>query len=290
MMHPKDLTPRGNKMILGISSYTYTWAAGVDGAKPENPLSAYDLIDKAVNEGLNLVQIADNLPLEVLGRKEIQGIAEYAAGKGVIIEMGGKGLNPEHTVRCLETAELVNSPILRMVIDNPGFKPEPKSVISIIRELLPEFISRNIKLAIENHDRLKAKEFEQIVQGAGSEFVGICLDTVNSLGAGEGFELVSDILIPYTINLHIKDFSISRISHKMGFCVEGKPAGKGILQIPKLLRKVSSTGRCLSAVLELWTPPSGSIEETIRKEDLWAKESIRYLVQSIKDIGNEKIS
>lgn len=275
-------------MILGISSYTYTWATGVHGSEPVNPLLASDLIDKAANSGLKLVQIADNLPLETLTENEILKIAAYAGGKGIIIEMGGRGLYPEHTYKCLKTAALLKSPILRMVIDNPGFAPDLNSVISIIRELLPEFKSRNIKLAIENHDRFKAREFEQIIQGAGSEFAGICLDSVNSLGAGEGFEIVSEILIPYTINLHIKDFSISRISHKMGLNVEGKPAGKGMLKIPDLLKKVSSTGLCLSAVLELWTPPAGNIEETIRKEELWAKESIEYLAHLIKELEYEK--
>jgi len=268
-------------MILGISSYTYTWAIGVHGSEPEKPLSAFDLIDKAANSHLRLVQIADNLPLENLEENDLRKITEYAGVKGIIIEMGGRGLNPEHTYKCLETATSLKSPILRMVIDNPGFAPDLNSVISIIRELLPEFTSRNIKLAIENHDRFKAREFERIIQGAGSEFVGVCLDSVNSLGAGEGFEFVCDILIPYTFNLHIKDFSISRISHKMGFNVEGKPAGKGMLQIPELLIKTSATGRCHSAVLELWTPPAGNIEETIRKEEIWANESIEYLLQLI---------
>ena len=51
-------------MQLGISSYTYTWAVGVPGSMPPKPLSAYDLVDKAFNLGLGVVQIADNLPLE----------------------------------------------------------------------------------------------------------------------------------------------------------------------------------------------------------------------------------
>ena len=93
-----------------------------------------------------------------------------------------------------------------MVIDSKGFVPDLKPIISIIRDLLPELKSRNIRLAIENHDRFKAREFEKIIQAVGSDLVGICLDSVNSMGAGEGFETVSEILLPYTINLHVKDF------------------------------------------------------------------------------------
>jgi sugar phosphate isomerase/epimerase len=191
--------------------------------------------------------------------------------------MGGKGLTPEHTMKCLEVAERINSPILRMVIDNLGFEPSIPEIKLIIRDLLPEFRKKRIKLAIENHDRLKAREFENIIQSIGSEWVGICLDSVNSLGAGEGFETVAEILIPYTINLHIKDFTIFRVPHKMGFVIEGRPAGKGMLNIPDLIKRTSQTGLCLSAILELWTPPEQAIEATIIKEAKWADESIEYL-------------
>jgi sugar phosphate isomerase/epimerase len=164
-----------------------------------------------------------------------------------------------------------------MVIDRQGFEPEPETIISIIRELLPEFKSRNIRLEIENHDRLKAREFEDIIQTVGSDLVGICLDSVNSMGAGEGFETVSEILLPYTINLHVKDFVIYRVSHKMGFVIEGRPAGKGMLNIRKTIENLTAMKKCNSAILELWTPPETGIEETVIKEDKWAEESIRYL-------------
>jgi len=271
-------------MRLGISSYTYTWAVGVPGSMPQESLTSYDLIDKTAGAGLGLVQIADNLPLEMLAVSELDDLHQYASSKNVTIEMGGRGLTPEHTMRCLQTAERLHSPILRMVIDAQGFEPDINTIVSIIHELEPEFISRNIKLAIENHDRLKAWEFRKIIEDTGSDSVGICLDSVNSMGAGEGFNTVADILIPYTINLHIKDFTIFRVSHKMGLIIEGRPAGKGMLNIPDLVSRSKKTGLCQSAVIELWTPPEEDIDETIRKESLWAEESIIYL----KSVFNER--
>jgi sugar phosphate isomerase/epimerase len=264
-------------MRLGLSSYTYTWAVGVPGSLPSKQLSANDLVDKAASSGLKLVQIADNLPLEMLTESELGNLRKYALDRGVEIEMGGRGLTPEHTMKCLEAAKSLNSPILRMVIDGAGYEPDLDSVISVISELLPEFKARKIKLAIENHDRFKAREFEKIIIRTGSEYVGICLDSVNSMGAGEGFEEVSRILLPYTINLHIKDFTIRRVSHKMGIIIEGAPAGKGMLNIRELLNKLYFTNSCQSAILELWTPPEKEIGETILKEEKWANESIEYL-------------
>jgi sugar phosphate isomerase/epimerase len=264
-------------MRLGLSTYTYTWAIGIPGSFPPRPLSAYDLIDKAFSSGLKLVQFADNLPLESQSERELRDLLIYSDGKGISIEMGGRGLTPEHTLKCLEAAKSLNSPIVRMVIDGAGYEPDLNSVNSVIRELLPEFKSRKIRLAIENHDRLKAREFERIIQAAGSEWVGICLDSVNSMGAGEGFEEVSRILLPYTINLHIKDFTIRRVSHKMGIIIEGSPAGKGMLNIKETLEKLSKLKRCQSAILELWTPPEPELSGTIEKENRWALESIEFL-------------
>jgi 3-oxoisoapionate decarboxylase len=264
-------------MQLGLSSYTYTWAVGVPGSMPLKPLSPEDLVDKAVAAGLGLVQIADNLPLEKMNEKELIDLEKYSSGKGVEIEMGGRGLTPEHTIKCLEAAKSLNSPILRMVIDGAGYVPDLNSVVSVISEMMPEFKSGNIRLAIENHDRFKASEFEKIIQSVGSEWVGICLDSVNSMGAGEGFEEVSKILLPYTINLHIKDFTIRRVSHKMGIIIEGSPAGKGMLNIKELIDKLIILKRCHSAILELWTPPESELEDTIEKEEIWAGESIKFL-------------
>lgn len=244
---------------------------------PLKPLSAYDLVDKAAISGLNLVQIADNMPLEKMNENELIDLEKYSTGKGIEIEVGGRGLTPEHTLKCLEVAKLLNSQILRMVIDGAGFEPDIQTVKDIIRDLLPEFKSRKIKLAIENHDRFKAREFETLIQSAGSEYVGICLDSVNSMGAGEGFEEVSKILLPYTINLHIKDFTIRRVSHKMGIIIEGAPAGKGMLNIKELVNKLNLIGLCKSAILELWTPPDNDISLTMQKESNWADESIKYL-------------
>jgi 3-oxoisoapionate decarboxylase len=264
-------------MQLGISSYTYTWAIGVPGSPPEKPLSAFGLIDKAFSCGLRLVQIADNLPLENLSDQELTNLIEYSAAKAIRIEAGSRGLTPEHTMDCLRVAEKLQSPILRMVIDRPGYEPDLKNVIGIISDLVPEFRSRKIRLAIENHDRFKAREFEHIIQSVGSEWVGICLDSVNSMGAGEGFDEVSRILIPYTINLHVKDFSIRRVDHKMGIIIEGTPAGRGRLNIGELVSALSGKDQCGSAILELWTPPEKEIQDTIVKEDNWALESIKFL-------------
>jgi hypothetical protein len=50
-----------------------------------------------------------------------------------------------------------------------------------------------------------------------------------------------------------------------------------------LLARLQNFNRRFNAILELWPAPEANIEATIRKEDAWAAESIRYLRTLIPD-------
>jgi sugar phosphate isomerase/epimerase len=262
---------------LGLSSYTYTWAVGVAGHPPGRPVTAADLVRRAAAAGLSCVQVADNLPLDALGDGERRALRTLAAETAVAIEVGARGLTPDRLALYLDLAVFFHSPILRFVIDGPGLEPPIDEVVGVIVAALPRLRAAGVRLALENHDRLKAAAFREIVLRTDPEWVGICLDTVNSMGAGEGTAEVVATLAPHTLNLHLKDFTVERVPHKMGFVVTGCPAGQGLLRIPWLLEEVRRHGRCLSAILELWTPPAPVLEETIAREAAWADESLRFL-------------
>ena len=264
-------------MRLGIGTYTYTWAVGVPGHLPDNPLTATDIVRKASTAGLHCAQIADNLPLEELSTEERHALADFAESRRVAIEVGARRMTPEHLARLIDVAAFFGSHVLRFVIDGPGYEPTFDEITTVIREALPRLREAGVRLAIENHDRLAAAEFREIVKGTDEDQVGICLDSVNSLGAGEAVREVTEVLAPYALNLHVKDFAVRRVSHMMGFVVEGTPAGHGMLDVPWLLEKVRQHGRCQSAILELWTPPESTPAKTIAKEVRWAEESLRYL-------------
>jgi sugar phosphate isomerase/epimerase len=125
-----------------------------------------------------------------------------------------------------------------------------------------------------------------MVRDLGTEWAGICLDTVNSIGALEGPEVVVDTLGPLTVNLHVKDFRIARAPHGMGFVVEGTPAGLGMLDVPWLLDAIGGNGREVNAILELWTPPEATVDATIAKESAWAEQSITYLQAALARHGD----
>lgn len=264
-------------MQLGISTYTYGWSIGVTGNIPAKPMSVSELLVKAVDFGLNLVQIGDNVPLHLANGQELFEIHKLALENHVSLEIGARGLTSQNLINYILLAEKLDSRLLRFVIDFPGYEPKLSEVVSIIRNHLSLLEDKNITLGIENHDRLLAREFVDLMETIGSERIGICLDSVNSMGAGQGLEEVVNSLAPYTVNLHVKDFGISRLPHLMGFQIDGRPAGQGMLNVPWLLDKIKPFGRCKTAVLEQWVVPEATLDRTIAKEIAWAEESIRYL-------------
>lgn len=262
-------------MKLGISTYTYTWSVGVPGSEPEKPWDEKKLVHTAAELGMDCLQIADNLPLHEMNQQRLQSLKKLAGELKIGLEVGARGMTPEQLERYIQISEALESPILRFVIDGPGFTPAFEEVSWIIKGVIPELEQKGIRLVIENHDRLKAREFLRIVEEASSPCVGICLDSVNSMGAGEGIETITSILAPHTFNLHIKEFLVQRHPHMMGFTIEGRPVGQGQLPLAWMLEQLGP--QCESAILESWTPPELKLEDTLAKERAWALESIKYL-------------
>lgn len=280
-------------MQLGISSYTYVWAIGVPGYPgPPEPLTAFGLLEKAARLGVRVVQIADNLPLHQLSESELDRLFRKAKQLKIDIEVGTRGIEREHLLQYLDLARRFESPILRVVIDHETYssdsasqseQPSFEMIVESLTSVIAEFEQSGVKLAIENHDRFKATMLLDLLVQIGSDQVGICFDTANSIGCLEGPELVLQVIGQRLFNLHIKDFCVFRPPHNKGFVVEGRPAGQGQLDIAALLTQVEQLSADTNAILELWLPPQESLKASIQMEDRWANESIEFLRQLITD-------
>lgn len=270
-------------MKLGIGSYCYAWSVGVPGHAPSRPMTAMDLVEKAVELGVSVVQICDNLPLDRLSESELDRLARRADEAGVQIEVGTRGIGQANLETHLALARRFRSPILRAVIDTADCRPSLDEAIAMIRPLLPQLARDGVVLAIENHDRFSARQFCGLLQRLDSPQVGICLDTVNSFGALEGPEVIVAALAPWTVSLHVKDFTIRRVDHQMGFVIEGCPAGEGRLNVGWLKEQLRAAGRNPNAILELWPSPEPTLEQTIEKEHRWVVRSIANLKSLLAD-------
>lgn len=269
---------------LGLGSYGLSWSIGVPNfPPPEAPMDAFDVLDFADDLGLTRVQYADNMSVEALDSEQQSRLRDTAHRRNITVEIGTRGSQPDHIRRWIVLAKYYRSPILRIVPDAGADRPSPEALIERLRAILPDLHAAGVALAIENHDRFKARTLAEIIEAVDDPHVGICLDTVNAFGALEGTEVVVAALAKHTINLHVKEFVVRRAQHSMGFEVTGAPAGQGRLNIPWLLETLSAHGRSFSAIIETWMPPLPTMRETTQQEQDWVRQSVAYLRTLIRD-------
>ncbi|MCX8157267.1 MAG: sugar phosphate isomerase/epimerase [Verrucomicrobiae bacterium] len=269
-------------MKLGIGSYTYPYSAGLGWRPGVRRLTIFELLERARQLGVRVVQYCDNLPLTRLSDEELGQFEQALQQTGLQVELGTRGLqDTAELLRHLRLAQRFGASFVRLVVDAAGFEPSPEECVERLRAVLPEFREAGVKLALENHDRFTSRTLVRIIEQTDPAWVGICLDTVNSFGSLEGPEVVVPALAPYTLNLHLKDFTIARVPNQLGFVVQGCPLGRGRLQVPWVLEVLRRSGRDVNAIIELWTCVPDTNTDPWALEQEWAEQSVRHARQWI---------
>jgi 3-oxoisoapionate decarboxylase len=271
-------------MRLGGGSYCWMWAIGVPGqAPPARPLDAFALMDRCAALGLDVVQLGPNLPVDM---ERLDELAAHARAVELEVEIGIEGLDAEAVRRGAMLCRRLGARLLRAVDVYEGPARTAAELEGMLRAALP-LLDGDLVLALENAGT-PAAVMAGAMHAIGSPQLGITLDTVNSLAIPEGTAEVVRHLAPFTRCLHVKDFRVRRIWHRMGFEVEGAPAGEGQLNIPWLLGALRAAGCDPNAILELWVPQQATLEQTIALEESWARQSIAYLRRLIPEAPAER--
>ncbi len=82
-------------------------------------------------------------------------------------------------------------------------------------------------IAIENHQDYTCEELADVMRRVDSPFVGICLDTGNSMSMLEHPLHTARVLAPYTRSVHLKEYVL--LPHPGGFRMVGVTLGRGIV-------------------------------------------------------------
>jgi sugar phosphate isomerase/epimerase len=267
-------------MRWGLGSYAVAWNIGVRGYdKPQEPLDIRRFIDLAGDHNVALVQICDNLPLHELSPAQLQEVASHAAGRGIEIEIGCRSYEASVLARYGEIAELLGSPIVRTLLDGPAAGTDALMHVALeqLSRVLPHYAQSGIAIAIENYEGYTCADLVSLIGTLASPSVGVCLDTVNSMGALEPLPEVVALLAPHTLTFHLKDFMIVRHRHTMGLEILGAPAGEGRLDVASVLSAVAAHHPEASVILELWPPFDGDAESTATLERDWLARGVAYL-------------
>ena len=97
-----------------------------------------------------------------------------------------------------------------------------------------------IKIAIENHaGDMQARELKTLIEEAGKDFVGACLDSGNPLWTIEDPHLTLETLHPYVLTSHVRDTAVWRVPK--GAAVQWVRMGDGNIGIDDYVRKYART-------------------------------------------------
>jgi sugar phosphate isomerase/epimerase len=263
---------------IGIGSWTYPWAGGtVRNCRPENPMSASGLVQRAAELGVKVVQIVDNLPLDELTITELKDLRKLSRDYGIELQVGTRGVDSSHLLKYLEIALQLEARLIRTMEHSEGRPADISAIEKNISLVLPEFVQAGVSIALENYEAYSTSDLARLINTIKNPNLGICLDVVNSLGALESMDQILDNLAALTINLHLKDFTIERLDHLMGFAFLGRPVGQGRLPLERIFKRLAQFDRRPDLIIELWTPFTKTLEETLALERAWANESLHYL-------------
>jgi len=265
-------------MKIGITSYAFPWSLQQPRFRSHLERCRW-LLDEAGRLGVGVVQLADNVHLSEIEPAGLRQLVDQARESDLELEVGIRGLEPAQLYEALRNARTLQAGLIRTV---PDLWPDQGvRWVERLRALAPVLQTAGVVLAIENHGRVPARQLGDLIQAVNSPSIGVCLDTVNSLENGEDLYSVVEALRPWVVNLHLKDVRIFRPAHQLGLIAEGCPLGKGIVDLKWLWRHLP--GAVAShALVETWTPPQSTPEETCAMEQVWVEESLRVVKDSQK--------
>lgn len=123
-----------------------------------------------------------------------------------------------------------------------------------------------LPIAVENHKDQRNHERLELLEEISSEFVGVCLDTGNSLALLEDpLQTIRDFA-PWAHSVHLKDQSLR--AYQDGFLLGDVPLGQGSLDLPAMVETIREVKPNVRFSLELIT--RDELQVPCLNEKYWA--------------------
>lgn len=163
------------------------------------------------------------------------------------------GTAEEQLIVMIESAQIVGSKIVRCVLGSADDrKPGPldmhiENTVKVLHKVRARATDAGIKIAIENHaGDMQSPEVKMLIEHAGTDFVGSCLDSGNPLWTLEDPHVSLDILHPYVLTSHVRDSAVWLTPE--GAAVTWVRMGQGNVDITGYIKKYAELcpGKALS--------------------------------------------
>jgi sugar phosphate isomerase/epimerase len=238
-------------------------------------MTPVQLIEKAAELGVEVVQCCENISLESYDRDYLEEMRRVAEAKGIALEIGVQDVDLANLRAYLKMAEVLDARLCRIALNTHERHPGFEESVKIIDELLASPEARGIVLALENHFHFNSEQMLRLAKHYENTNVGICLDTANSTGLLEPPRKTVDTLAPYAVSFHLKDYKVEQA--KVGYRIFGAPLGEGLLDIPAVLKTVKEKSKDPNVILEQWIDTEDTEEATLREEDRWVRHAVDYV-------------
>ena len=252
--------------MLGLGTYAFFWQWS-ERASP--PLELDEMLERTRALDADVFQICDYPPLLGYSEARLDALRRRAAELSLTLELGTRGIAPEHLRRFLGLAERLDARVLRSMIYGPDTRPTLAEAEADLKAVLPAFEAAGVTIALETYEQVRTRDLVGLIEACGSGNLGICLDPANTVAALEDPAAVIERCAPYVANLHVKDFAFTRRGGWVGFTLEGTALGDGLLDYAGMIAKVEPEARGINQIVEHWLTWRDGFEETRRLENAW---------------------
>jgi sugar phosphate isomerase/epimerase len=260
--------------MIGLGTYAYFWQHS---DRAPEPLSLIGAFEDTRAQGVDLFQICDYAPLEQMSDSELGDAAAAARDLGLTIELGTKGIVPEHLTRFLALADIFDAHLVRSMLYGHDSRPSLGEAESWLRHALPAYEAAGVTLALETYEQLATSDLVGVIERVGSASLGICLDPANVVARLESPRTCIEQAAALTKNVHVKDFAFARQPGWVGFTYSGAPMGSGLHDYAHLLTSVRPRERGINEIVEHWLPWQDDPATTIRTEREWTRATLEHL-------------
>ena len=261
-------------MTTGLGTYAFFWRWH---ASAPEPLTLEAMVEETAAAGLDRFQICDYPDLETYDDHRLRALRAHAAGSGVALELGTRGLGADHLRRYLDLADRLDATLVRSMVGAGRHHPDRTEAVRLLRGALPRYEAAGVTLALETYEQVPVETLVALVEDVASPALGICLDPANSVAALEHPRQTIERTAPHVRNVHVKDFCFTRQEGWVGFNLVGCPLGEGLLPYDALLDAVQPVERGISQIVEHWLPWQGDSATTTALEQRWTAHTLTYL-------------
>ncbi len=260
--------------MIGLGTYAYFWQHS---DRAPDPLSLIGAFEDTRAQGVDLFQICDYAPLDSMSDAELRSAASAARDLGLTIELGTKGILPEHLSRYLAFAEIFEARLVRGMLYGPDSRPGLAEAETWLRSSIRAYESAGVTLALETYEQVATADLLGVVERVGSAHLGICLDPANVVARLENPKACVELVAAATRNVHVKDFAFARQPGWVGFTYSGAAMGAGLHDYAHLLATVHPRERGINEIVEHWLPWQDDAQTTIRTEREWTRITLEHL-------------